>query len=77
MGAEEGITGVLADANAVGRIGGTACFSGMTAAEKLEIDQEGRVVITDHGEFVLINTYVPATFHADDPRMAYKLRLLR
>jgi exonuclease III len=40
----------------------------------LELDSEGRCIITDHGAFVLINTYVPALSRAarDETRYAFK-----
>uniref|UniRef100_A0A7S0WNY8 DNA-(apurinic or apyrimidinic site) endonuclease n=1 Tax=Chlamydomonas leiostraca TaxID=1034604 RepID=A0A7S0WNY8_9CHLO len=43
-----------------------------------DIDQEGRVVITDCGAFVLLNVYAPnAGDHPERPRLAFKLRFLQ
>lgn len=45
--------------------------------EELErLDAEGRVVITDHGAFVLINVYGPAITSEEsaEERYAFKLR---
>eukprot|EP00887_Chlorella_sp_A99_P002530 scaffold6.g2530.t1 len=42
-----------------------------------DIDREGRIVVTDHGAFVLVNVYVPNA--GDRParsRLSYKLRFL-
>lgn len=43
-----------------------------------ELDSEGRVVVTDHGAFVLFNCYGPALTSEDpdawEQRLAYKLR---
>lgn len=42
-----------------------------------DIDREGRVVLTDHGAFVLINVYVPNAGPAPErPRAAYKYKFL-
>lgn len=42
-----------------------------------DIDREGRVVLTDHGSFVLINVYVPnAGPSPERPRAAYKYKFL-
>lgn len=45
--------------------------------ELLEMDAEGRCVITDHGEFVLFNVYAPAIANAEraEERFAFKLKL--
>lgn len=45
--------------------------------ELLEVDAEGRCVITDHGHFVLFNVYAPALSSADrmEERFAFKLKL--
>ncbi|KAK9805387.1 hypothetical protein WJX73_010257 [Symbiochloris irregularis] len=46
-----------------------------------ELDSEGRVIITDHGAFVLINVYVPNAGGGkgsdDRPRAAFKLQFMR
>ena len=43
-----------------------------------ELDAEGRCVITDHGEFVLFNLYLPAisSEEASKDRFPYKMRFL-
>jgi exodeoxyribonuclease III len=38
-----------------------------------EIDQEGRCIITDHGNFVLFNVYVPNGGRGDD-RVDFKMK---
>ncbi|GFR44092.1 hypothetical protein Agub_g5254, partial [Astrephomene gubernaculifera] len=46
--------------------------------EQPELDNEGRLVLTDHGSFVLLNVYVPnAGDRPDRPRLPYKLAFLR
>ncbi|KXZ53641.1 hypothetical protein GPECTOR_6g558 [Gonium pectorale] len=46
--------------------------------EQPELDTEGRVVLTDHGAFVLINVYVPnAGDRPERARLEYKLAFLR
>lgn len=44
-----------------------------------ELDGEGRVMVTDHGPFVVFNVYAPnaGDSSAGRPRLAYKLRFLR
>lgn len=39
-----------------------------------DLDDEGRCIVTDHCQFVLINVYVPNT--AGGPRTTYHLRFL-
>lgn len=42
-----------------------------------DLDREGRVVVTDHGHFVLFNVYVPnAGESLARPRLPFKLRFL-
>lgn len=41
-----------------------------------ELDREGRCLLTDHGLFVLLNVYAPASGEAQE-RLPYKLRFLR
>lgn len=46
--------------------------------ERPDLDNEGRLVVTDHGAFVLLNAYVPnAGDHPVRPRLSYKLAFLR
>ncbi|KAL3135379.1 minichromosome maintenance- protein, variant 2 [Trebouxia sp. C0010 RCD-2024] len=43
-----------------------------------DIDREGRIVLTDHGPFVLINVYAPNAGPAPErPRAAYKCKFLQ
>ncbi|GFH32060.1 uncharacterized protein HaLaN_31214, partial [Haematococcus lacustris] len=51
-------------------------WQGQSVAELMALDQEGRVVITDHGQFVLLNWYGVAitSDHNADERIALKLR---
>lgn len=48
-----------------------------TAHHEQELDSEGRVVMTDHGAFVLINVYGPAISSEErlEDRFAFKLQL--
>jgi AP endonuclease-2 len=71
--AEEGITGVL---RGVGRFEQTSGDLAESALEEdeldeevgmVELDSEGRCVITDHGHFVLFNVYCP-NISSDDPK---------
>lgn len=39
-------------------------------------DDEGRLVITDHGDFVLFNVYVPNSGGDGKPRLEFKLGFL-
>ncbi|GAB5359997.1 hypothetical protein AAMO2058_000589400 [Amorphochlora amoebiformis] len=83
---EEGVTGVLNDVEGEGLIGGLAterAFCDWTTSEKLEVDSEGRCVVTDHGGFVLFNCYVPAISvgsdenkEKHDQRVRFKKRFL-
>lgn len=43
------------------------------------LDSEGRVVITDHGAFVLVNVYGPAisTEESAEERYAFKLQFYK
>ncbi|RMZ56019.1 hypothetical protein APUTEX25_004443, partial [Auxenochlorella protothecoides] len=47
------------------------------ASGESDIDREGRVVVSDHGAFVLINVYVPnAGDRPARPRLGFKLKFL-
>ncbi|KAI7840910.1 hypothetical protein COHA_005342 [Chlorella ohadii] len=84
--AEEGFTGCapLAAGN-----GGAAAAAGLCthpalvgqfeAEELAEMDAEGRVLVTDHGCFVLFNLYGPAITNADtaEDRSEFKMRFYR
>ncbi|KAL4435452.1 hypothetical protein ABPG77_006214 [Micractinium sp. CCAP 211/92] len=84
--AEEGFTGCAALA-AAETGGGAAATAAAGAAcphpallghfsmeELTEIDSEGRVVVTDHGAFVLFNLYGPAITSEDEERAEQRLR---
>lgn len=81
--AEEGVTGCLMSAHgsnaAAGLIGHTTSVTNAFSPMDLKfIDSEGRCVITDHGDFVLFNLYVPASYDAaETERMDFKLNFLR
>ncbi|KAI3861395.1 hypothetical protein MKW98_000347 [Papaver atlanticum] len=49
------------------------CLEGISKEELLEVDSEGRCVITDHGHFVLFNIYGPRADHDDKERTQFKL----
>ncbi|RZC66677.1 hypothetical protein C5167_010367 [Papaver somniferum] len=49
------------------------CLEGISKDELLEVDSEGRCVITDHGHFVLFNIYGPRADHGDKERTQFKL----
>ncbi|TPX69223.1 hypothetical protein SpCBS45565_g02553 [Spizellomyces sp. 'palustris'] len=76
--AEEGFSGLLSKSSGIeSKIG---CYGPLwhefSPAELLELDSEGRVVITDHRLFVLINIYFPV----DDPseeRQAFRFKSCR
>ncbi|KAJ3304045.1 Class II abasic (AP) endonuclease [Kappamyces sp. JEL0829] len=58
--AEEGFTGLLNPSEP--GIGGTQDLLKLfSRSELLDLDSQGRCVITDHGLFVLLNVYFPAT----------------
>ena len=42
-----------------------------------ELDDEGRLVVTDHGRFLLFNVYVPNSGGDGRPRLDFKLKFLR
>ncbi|GFH30539.1 uncharacterized protein HaLaN_29413, partial [Haematococcus lacustris] len=76
--AEEGLTGVLALQPALrNQALQQPLWQGLSVADLMALDQEGRVVITDHGQFVLLNWYGVAitSDHNADERIALKLRL--
>lgn len=45
------------------------------ALGEAELDDEGRLVVTDHGEFVLFNVYAPNSGN-EGVRFEYKLKFL-
>lgn len=50
-----------------------------TEDELKELDSEGRIVITDHGNFVLFNIYAPAITSAEtaENRMEFKMKFFK
>ncbi|KAG0626414.1 hypothetical protein M758_2G123800 [Ceratodon purpureus] len=84
--ADEGFTGLL-HVNRNGEIeGGKArvgCYEevlntdGMSRQELLQLDREGRCLITDHGSFVLFNIYGPSVGCDNEERYDFKLRFYR
>ncbi|KAL4419789.1 hypothetical protein ABPG75_006887 [Micractinium tetrahymenae] len=86
--AEEGFTGCAAlaapgangtAAAAAAAAAGTACphpalLAEFSVEELTELDAEGRVVVTDHGAFVLFNLYGPAITSEDDERAEQRSR---
>lgn len=52
-------------------------WSDWTVEELMEIDQEGRTIITDHGAFILVNLYNLALTNEEklEERKAIKMRL--
>jgi exodeoxyribonuclease III len=52
-------------------------FDGSAVTPTIDFNGQGRIVLTDHGEFVLINVYVPnAGERPNRPRLPMKLRFL-
>ncbi|KAG0587343.1 hypothetical protein KC19_2G158000 [Ceratodon purpureus] len=86
LAADEGFTGLL-HVNRKGEIeGGKArvgCYEevlntdGMSRQELLELDREGRCLVTDHGSFVLFNIYGPSVGCDNEERYDFKLRFYR
>ncbi|GLI67278.1 hypothetical protein VaNZ11_011462 [Volvox africanus] len=55
-----------------------AAADGLGGDEQPELDTEGRLVLTDHGAFVLLNVYAPnAGDRPERVRLPYKLAFLR
>ncbi|KAH6556157.1 hypothetical protein KP509_1Z200100 [Ceratopteris richardii] len=79
--ADEGFTGMLhrsktGDIKGNDRVGfyDDVLNSGFTNEELLQLDKEGRCVITDHGSFVLFNVYGPCVQPDDIARLEFKLK---
>lgn len=53
---------------------GSVCRANASPLGSPELDNQGRCILTDHGEFVLFNVYVPAS--GGQP-LSYKLKFLR
>ncbi|POM60668.1 Exodeoxyribonuclease III [Phytophthora palmivora] len=68
--AEEGLTGHWQTKDCVGHFG--SLHHELSPKQVNDLEAEGRCVITDHKEFVLLNTYCPALASAD--RLEYKLQ---
>mmetsp|Transcript_18664 Transcript_18664/g.75028 ORF Transcript_18664/g.75028 Transcript_18664/m.75028 type:complete len:358 (-) Transcript_18664:2610-3683(-) len=63
------------EAGLLGSLGAEMTFhesDGFTEEELVTMDMEGRVMVTDHGPFLLINVYVPSTGSLE--RFDFKLR---
>ncbi|MCL7049452.1 hypothetical protein MKW94_016253 [Papaver nudicaule] len=80
VGAEEGFTGLLEQLRNRSSTMKKDCtlelpaeLEGIAKDELLEVDSEGRCVITDHGHFVLFNIYGPRADHDDKERTQFKL----
>ncbi|KAJ3177750.1 Class II abasic (AP) endonuclease [Geranomyces variabilis] len=77
--AEEGFTGTAGGSmrQVMTDTGGIGCYGDLplqfTPAELAEMDSEGRVIITDHRVFVLINAYFPVNDPSED-RQAFRVR---
>ncbi|KAI9009505.1 Endonuclease/exonuclease/phosphatase [Gaertneriomyces semiglobifer] len=76
--AEEGLTGVLGKASGhKSSIGGCEnLMDEFTLAELQELDSEGRVIITDHRLFILINVYCPVSDPSEEREM-FRMRFYR
>lgn len=50
-----------------------------TSSSTEDLCNEGRLIYTDHGSFVLLNVYVPNAGDHDEgrPRLDYKMRYLK
>lgn len=64
------------------RFAPTACETDCLGGFDADIDKEGRVVLTDHGAFVLVNVYIPNAGAASGelaakPRLEFKLKFLK
>ncbi|KAL8160508.1 hypothetical protein V2J09_002045 [Rumex salicifolius] len=75
--AEEGFTGLLeisrvSEARYTEMFANSECLADFTNDELLEIDSEGRCIITDHGHFVLFNIYGPRADPDDEERIHFK-----
>ncbi|KAJ7561159.1 hypothetical protein O6H91_03G016700 [Diphasiastrum complanatum] len=86
MAADEGFTGLLksskmGDLNREnGKVGGyeeVLCLEGLTQQELLQLDSEGRCLVTDHGSFVLFNIYGPNVGSGDLERQDFKLKFFK
>ncbi|KAI5060260.1 hypothetical protein GOP47_0024680 [Adiantum capillus-veneris] len=81
LAADEGFTGLLhlskrGEIEGVDRVGyyDNVLNMGMTQEELLQLDREGRCIVTDHGSFVLFNIYGPCVQPDDTARMDFKLK---
>ncbi|EFJ06887.1 hypothetical protein SELMODRAFT_430253 [Selaginella moellendorffii] len=83
--AEEGFTGPLTSARAgegdkefwLGSYDPVLTVEGFTRQELLDLDNEGRCIVTDHGHFVLFNIYGPNVGCGDAERQDFKLKVLQ
>jgi len=84
--ADEGFTGLL-HASRTGEISGgkarVGCYEdvlnmeGVTRQELLQLDSEGRCLVTDHSSFVLFNIYGPHVDCANEERFLFKMNFYR
>ncbi|XP_002964512.2 DNA-(apurinic or apyrimidinic site) lyase 2 [Selaginella moellendorffii] len=83
--AEEGFTGLLTSARAgegdkefwLGSYDPVLTVEGFTRQELLDLDNEGRCIVTDHGHFVLFNIYGPNVGCGDAERQDFKLNFYK
>ena len=70
--ATEGFLGCLKAENTTHLLDVLAPVDHLTEQELNRLDSEGRIVMTDHRLFVLLNVYFPAGM-SDDERMDFKM----
>ncbi|KAA0025674.1 DNA-(apurinic or apyrimidinic site) lyase 2 isoform X1 [Cucumis melo var. makuwa] len=74
--AEEGFTGLLESSQDGKRTMGAVAegLEEFSKEELLQLDSEGRCIVTDHGHFVLFNIYGPRAESDDSDRVLFKLK---
>ncbi|CAM6087652.1 unnamed protein product [Calypogeia fissa] len=85
LAADEGLTGLLHRSQTGDNEGGkgrVGCYeeiakTDLSMQELLQLDSEGRCLITDHGSFVLFNLYCPRVEGGDAERLKFKLDFFR
>ncbi len=71
---EEGFTGIFCDGSAAMTVGSRDSFSSDFSTKELQqFDAEGRVIITDHQDFIVINVYCPNN-SGGDIRQKYRTK---
>ncbi|RKO91958.1 Endonuclease/exonuclease/phosphatase [Blyttiomyces helicus] len=77
--AEEGFSGLLSQPSESNPAPSFRCygelFSEFTRPELVDLDSEGRCIVTDHRSFVLFNVYFPNA--GSDERFAFKMRFYK